>query len=169
MPDQPLLQRGMNYLKNNNMEKAIEVFEKGTTLSPQDFRMFTYLGIAYAKSGKHNLAIGALQSAIQLRPDIASIRYNLGLVYQDDGLIELAIYQFEKALEIDPTYKLAEDALNILKKKMENEDIYSGISCARHPDEPAVGICSRCRLPMCSECKTVVDGQPICTTCNPQE
>lgn len=159
------LQQGLDFLKAKKLDEAIEALEEATKMSPSDYRAFNYLGIAYAQKGKHNLAIGALQSASHLRPEIASIRYNLGLAYQADGLVDMAKHEFEQAIQLDPSYQKAADALNILEGKLNSDDAFSANSCARHPDEPAVGICSYCRLPMCKACKTMQDGQVYCTNC----
>lgn len=168
MSVQASLQKGLDYLKSNQIDEAIEVFENATKLNPDDYRLFNYLGIAYAKKGKNNLAIGAFQTASHLRPDIANIRYNLGLAYQAEGILDMAMEQFEEALKIDPNYALAEEALRGLKQKMKDQGLYSGQYCARHPEEPAVGICSLCRLPVCAKCKVVINGEVFCKNCKPQ-
>ena len=168
MPEQTSLQQGLDFLKANKIQEAITVLEEATKMAPQDYRSFSYLGIAYAKSGKPNLAIGALQSALHLRPDVASIRYNLGLAYQADGLADMAIHEFQQALQFYPSYHNAEEALKALQENMCGEDAYSGSSCARHPDEPAVGICSLCRLPVCRDCKTTANDQVYCANCAPK-
>jgi tetratricopeptide (TPR) repeat protein len=167
MSIQANLNQGLEYLKSDRIDEAIEIFENATKLAPQDYRLFNYLGAAYAKKGKHNLAIGAFQTASHLGPDIASIRYNLGLAYQADGINDMAMEQFRQALQIDPNYAPAEEALRSLEQKTNSEDIYSGLSCARHPDEPAVGICSLCRLPVCAKCRVVIDGEVFCKNCKP--
>lgn len=165
MPEQTLLQLGLEYLKANKIQDAITALEEATKQAPHDFRTFSYLGIAYAKSGKPNLAIGALQSALHLKPDAANIRYNLGLAYQEDGLTDMAIHEFKEALVLDPSYHNAEEALKALQAKMCGEDAYAETSCARHPDEPAVGICAMCRLPVCKDCKTPVNDTVYCSNC----
>lgn len=165
MPEQTSLQQGLEYLKANKIQEAISVLEEATKQDPHDYRTFSYLGIAYAKSGKPNLAIGALQSALHLKPDAANIRYNLGLAYQADGLTDMAIHEFQQAIAIDPSYHNADEALKALQAKLCDEDVYAQTSCARHPDEPAVGICAMCRLPVCKDCKTAVAEGVYCANC----
>ncbi|MHB0999502.1 MAG: tetratricopeptide repeat protein [Armatimonadota bacterium] len=168
MAMQSLLQQGLDHLKAHQIDEAIDVLETVTKDFPHDYRAFNYLGIAYAQKGKHNLAIGALQAALQIRSDIPSIRYNLGLAYQADGLTEMAIHEFDQVVQMDPSYHKAADALKTLQGKMNDEDTFSMNACARHPEEPAVGVCTVCRLPVCRECKTVVNDQVVCTKCNPK-
>ena len=38
-------------------------------------------------------------------------------------------------------------------------------ACANHPEREAIGICVRCRIRVCSECSTKVDGINYCVSC----
>jgi hypothetical protein len=38
-------------------------------------------------------------------------------------------------------------------------------ACRYHPDRPAVGVCMRCRAPVCAACTTRLDGVNHCHAC----
>lgn len=166
MTDQILLQQGIEFLKVGKIDEAIENLEKVTSLAPNDYRGFNFLGIAYAQKKLYNRAIGALSTAVHLRPDVPSIHYNLGLAYQAEGLADKAREQYQRALNIDPIYEKADAALKALGVQT---DSISEQACGRHSNEPAVGVCALCRLPVCEECRVVVDGETYCSSCMPQE
>lgn len=163
MSDQNQLKQGLELLKAGKIDEAIGQLELACEMDPSDYRAFNYLGIAYAQKKLFNRAIGAFNKAIQLRPDIPSVHYNLGLAYDADGLPEKAREEFEKALELDPNYEKAREALKHVMK--EEEELNQGQACARHTDEPAIGHCSFCHLPVCKECKTIIDGKIFCKFC----
>lgn len=164
---QSSLELGLESLKANDIDKAIEYLEEATNIAPQDFTGFSYLGIAYARKGLYNRAVGAFLVALRLRPNVPSVHFNIGLAYQADGFLPEAKVEFEKALEIDPSYQRASEALKALETQMA-EDTLSAQSCMKHTDEPAAALCSWCHLPICEECKTFVDGKVYCPHCAEQ-
>lgn len=161
------LELGIECLKAHKVDDAIKHFEEATTSFPNDYLGFNYLGIAYAQKGHYNRAIGAFLAAIQLRPNNANLHFNLGLAYKADGLGDQARDQFQQALLVDQNYEKAREALKVMDS--ETDDSLSQGACARHTDEPAVAVCSYCRLPICKECKTVVHGTVLCTRCAEQQ
>jgi len=157
------LQMGLDCLKAGKVDEAIVHLERACEQAPNDYRAFNYLGVAYAQKKLYDRAIGAFNTAVRLRPDAPAVRYNLGLAYEADGLVDRAREEFERALELNPGYENARQALQRLEEEERRQ--YEGQSCARHTDEPAVGHCSFCHLPVCSECRTVVGGRVYCKSC----
>lgn len=157
---------GVELLKARKTDEAIQHFEEATNFHPGDYRGFNYLGIAYAQKGMYDRAVAAFLGALRLRSDIPSIHFNLGLAYKADCIMDKAREQFQRALELDPNYDKASEALKVLSE--EEARNMSEQSCARHAGEPAVGVCSFCRLPVCQECKTTVDGSVYCKSCAPK-
>jgi hypothetical protein len=37
--------------------------------------------------------------------------------------------------------------------------------CRYHPDRPGIGVCMRCRVVLCADCSTRVDGVNHCHSC----
>lgn len=161
-------QLGLESLKARNVDEAVRHLEEAANEVPEDYRAFNYLGVAYAQKGLHDRAVGAFLTAAHLQPKVASIRYNLGLAYQADGFRDKAREEFQTALQIDPMYAKAEDALRVLQIQDNTEQELHDQSCGRHVDEPAVAVCSFCRLPICAECKKIVHDTVYCPKCAQQ-
>ena len=164
---QSSLELGLECLKANDIDKAIEYLEEATSRSPRDYAGLSYLGIAYAKKGLHNRAVGAFLAALHLKPNVPSIHFNMGLAYQADGFMDEARTEFEKALEIDQSYQRASEAIKALDSQQARDSV-SAQSCMKHTDEPAAALCAWCHLPICEECKTFVDGKIYCSRCAEQ-
>ncbi|GEM_PF-2495578 len=165
MVGQTSLDYGLEALKAGQFSDAVAYLERACSEFPNDYRGFNYLGVAYAQQKLYDRAVGAFQTALSIRPNVPNIHYNLGLAYQADGLADLAREQFRTALDLDPNYAKAQEALDRLSEEDELLKSLAAQSCARHPHEPAAGVCSFCHLPVCKECRVVVADQVFCTTC----
>ena len=162
-------QLGLECLKARKLDDAVQHLEEATAEQPENYQAFNFLGVAYAQKGLHNRAVGAFLTAIQIQPSVASIHYNLGVAYQSDGSKDMALDEYHKALFLDPKYFKAEDAIRALafQDTSNNEELQLQ-ACGRHVDEPAVALCSFCKLPVCEECKNVVSGAVYCPKCAKQ-
>ncbi len=165
MVGQTSLDLGLEALKGGQTDNAVGFLERACLEFPNDYRGFNYLGVAYAQQRQYDRAVGAFQTAMSIRPSVPNIHYNLGLAYQADGLADLARDQFRAALEIDPEYEKAQEALQRLTAEDNSVESLAALSCARHPDQQALGICSYCHLPVCKDCKVVVADQVFCSNC----
>ena len=161
------LELGLECLKANDVDRAIEYLEQVTADLPLEFAGFNYLGIAYAKKGLYNRAVGAFLAALRLKTSVPSVHYNMGLAYQADGFPAEARQEFEKALEIDPSYERAVEALKVLEVQVAQDDL-SDQACMKHTNEPAVALCEWCHLPVCEECKTMIQDHIFCPRCAEQ-
>ncbi len=159
------LDLGLAALKAGQIGDAVRHLERACSECPHDYRGFNYLGVAYAQQKLYDRAVGAFQMALNMQPDVPNIHYNLGLAYQADGLSDLARDQFRAALSIDAEYTKAREALDRLNAEDQAASWLAGQSCARHPDEPAVGVCSFCHLPVCKSCRVEMSGQVFCAVC----
>jgi len=165
MADQASLELGLGALKAGKIDEAVQILERVCANSPEDYRGFNFLGAAYAEQKLFDRAVGAFQTALQLRPNAPSIHFNLGLAYQADGFPDRAREHFERALTLDPNYEKAKEAIKLLDSEAQSEPASAAQACARHIDEPAVGVCSFCRLPVCEKCKVIVDEAVLCSVC----
>ncbi|MFX1429921.1 MAG: tetratricopeptide repeat protein [Promethearchaeota archaeon] len=100
-------------------EKAKQLFERITQLSPNNYRAFYNLGIACFNLGQLEKAIIYLEKALHIKPDYKYCLYNLGLVYEDMEKYEDALKFYEKALEIDPGFTYALVARSEMRKKLD--------------------------------------------------
>jgi tetratricopeptide (TPR) repeat protein len=115
------LERGLAAFKSGDYDTAILALEEATRLDSSNYLAFSYLGAAYAGKKKFNAAIGAFKMAEQLSPGTVSIHFNLGQAYEAAGVPEEAEYQYEYALRINPAYSRAQDALDALRRRREQE------------------------------------------------
>jgi len=96
------LNRGVEYAKQGQLDKAIAEFEEALELDPNYVKAHVNLGIAYAKQDMFDKAIAAYEQAIRLDPNIADVYYNLGIAYAKQGMFDKAIPQYEEALKLNP-------------------------------------------------------------------
>ena len=102
---------GLEYLKQNKKEKAIDYFKKTIEVTPEYITAITayiYLGIIYRERGQYTLARKTLEKALDL--DINGILpeernnlyYNLGLLYYFSNQFEKAINFFKLSISAYP-------------------------------------------------------------------
>ena len=87
-------------------------------VNPEHVKSWINLGIILGKLNKNELAISAISKGIELRPEYANAHYNLGIIYAEEGQFENAKEEFENVLQIDPDDQEAQNAINILDKKI---------------------------------------------------
>lgn len=88
-------------------EKARQIFERITILSPKNYRAYYNLGIAYYNLGQTDNAKNSFETALRIKPDYKYCLYNLGLIYEDLEQYQEALRYYEQALEIDSNFTYA--------------------------------------------------------------
>jgi len=101
-------------------EKAKQLFERITIISPKNYRAHYNLGIAYFNLGQMENAKKSFEIALKIRPDYKYCLYNLGLLYEDMEQYEEALNLYEKALEIDSNFTYALTARSQIRKKLDD-------------------------------------------------
>jgi tetratricopeptide (TPR) repeat protein len=91
-------------LFNENIEKAIEMYQKAISLDPSYCLSFNNLGCALILKGETYKAVGMLQDTIKIKPDFAEALNNLGVAFYYAKNSEEAKDSLAKARELDPTY-----------------------------------------------------------------
>jgi len=99
------------YMKQGNLDKAIENFNKALEKDP--FLLDSHLKLAecyklkleYDKAKKH------YKASIEINPGLTAARYNLGVIYYKNGQIAEARQEWAEVLKRDPGNKEAENAL----------------------------------------------------------
>jgi predicted negative regulator of RcsB-dependent stress response len=86
------------------LHEAIETFEKGLRLSPENADAHAGLGYTLLKDGKIEGAIGLYEQALRIKPDYTGVHNDLGAVLAAQGKFVNAIEHFEKALQLKPDY-----------------------------------------------------------------
>jgi len=101
-------------------EKAKQLFERITIISPKNYRAHYNLGIAYFNLGQIENAKKSFEIALKIKPDYKYCLYNLGLLYEDMEQYEDALNLYEKALEIDSNFAYALTARSQIRKKLDD-------------------------------------------------
>ncbi|HLV00626.1 MAG TPA: tetratricopeptide repeat protein [Acidobacteriota bacterium] len=101
-------------------DEAIEACQKAILVDPELGNPYNDIGSCKIAQARYDEAIPWLLRAIGARRyDTQHFPYfNLGRVYYHKQMYSKAIEYFEKSLEIDPGYRLAEEAIEELRRKV---------------------------------------------------
>jgi tetratricopeptide (TPR) repeat protein len=105
--------RGYERGYNNNLQGAIDDFDKAIMRNPFLPEIYYYRGLAYKDLNKYESAINDFNKAISIKPDYAEAYYNRGLSKYNLKDFSGTIVDCEKALELNPNN---EKAMNIKAK-----------------------------------------------------
>ncbi|UCC18807.1 MAG: tetratricopeptide repeat protein [Promethearchaeota archaeon] len=100
-------------------EKAKQIFERITKLSPKNYRAFYNLGLAYFNLNKIKEARKSFEIALKIKPDYKYCLYNLGLIYENKEEYTEALKYYDHALEIDPNFTYAITARSHVRRKLD--------------------------------------------------
>ena len=109
---------GVSYLKEKNINRAIEEFNLGIKLNPRNPESYNNLGVAYKAIGKTEEAMSLYKRAIALKSDYAEAYNNLANIYQSMGKQEEAIVLYKKALSLKSDYVEAINNLGVAYKNL---------------------------------------------------
>ncbi|MGI8668982.1 MAG: tetratricopeptide repeat protein, partial [Aridibacter sp.] len=106
-PHNPQAHYAIAVLRENSfipedVPKSLGEYEKATSLSPNDYRLWLALGKARESSGDVKGAELALQRAIELAPNYAQVQWSYGNILLRQGKTKEAFVQIGKAVEEDP-------------------------------------------------------------------
>jgi len=127
-----LLDVGLDYMRINRHEQAIDTFERAARYADADHvaqEAWVNKGVAHAELEEYDAAIGAYREALDIDADsehAATAETNLAYALWEFGRTEEALEHAERAVELDPRFGqawynrgfflnergLAEDALN---------------------------------------------------------
>lgn len=117
VPDRPDYHRNLGSARSNlpetpdmpagvvdNLEKAIEDFNRALQLSPRDAETISRRGVTYLALGQVERGLEELTRAIELEPDSARLRATRGNANLNRGSFSRAIEDFDEALRLDPGF-----------------------------------------------------------------
>lgn len=96
-----LLQQASMKLQQGDVDGAIALYTQVTSIDPENYTAYHYLGIVYFAQKKYPQAIAALQNAQRIDPLKGEDAYWLGMAYLATDSIEMAISKFNRALQFD--------------------------------------------------------------------
>jgi Tfp pilus assembly protein PilF len=101
------------YSEKGDLDQAIEEYQIGLKLKPDNPDAHNKLGIVYLNKGWIDMAIEHELAALRLNPDFAVAHNNLGLAYFEKGWNEKAIEHYKMALEPNPKFVEAHNNLGL--------------------------------------------------------
>lgn len=102
----------------NEVEKALEMINKGIEINPDDPSMLSERGVVYYHLNKKSLALMDMDKAIMNDPR-NPYRYSSRAFIKDSmGDTKGAILDYEKAIELDPDDSIALNNLSLLQEKL---------------------------------------------------
>jgi tetratricopeptide (TPR) repeat protein len=102
---------GLVFIQKGQIDKALEQYQKGLEINPNDELIHSNLGLALLQKGQLGEAIVQYQKALEINPNYAEAHQNLGAALGHKGQLDEAIVQYQKALEINPNYAEAHQNL----------------------------------------------------------
>lgn len=107
----------------DDLERAIELFNKALEIDPDDARTHAELANAYALSvrgfyrdlSRFDLAIEHATTALGLEPTTVAANKALGLAFAGKGWLSSAVREYERALELRPDYQAVINNLAIIE------------------------------------------------------
>lgn len=108
------------YIKLNELDDAVDEYEKIKKSKDADEETFNTLGLFYVIKNKGDKARENFEKAIQINSGFAEAYYNLGLIYVNSGQLDKAMDYFKKAEMLDsdnPDYLYQIASIHMLMKK----------------------------------------------------
>jgi len=105
---QRLSARGAEFLRKENLERAIPLLVRAHALAPDDVAVAANLGGALVMDSRYEQAVPILERACEVAPTYVTAWINLGTAYlgelesSTDEQQHKAIAAFERAIELDP-------------------------------------------------------------------
>ena len=126
-PDSSLLFNisGACYKANNNLEKAVESFEKAIVIKPDFSEALYNLAVIQKELGHINSSINNYEKAIAIKPAYPDAHNNLGNIFLKTRQLDTAIDHFEWAVAFKPDFFEAYNNLGLvhLEKNQINKAI----------------------------------------------
>jgi tetratricopeptide (TPR) repeat protein len=99
---QVLFDEGLQLMKQEKYEEAVEQFRKALEKDPQQHNIIGNMADAYAKMNKYDEALEFYKKAIAAKPDDAPLYTNMGIILGKMGKNAELQAAFKKAAELNP-------------------------------------------------------------------
>jgi len=109
-------ERGLEYQKQGQEERAIEDFDKAIRIDPEFAKAYRNRGYAYLNTKQYDLAIADNTRATKFDPNDPVARLNLGVAYKLQGNKAEAIANFEKVINLSDNPQVVEMAKQEIKE-----------------------------------------------------
>ena len=99
---------GVIYLLQNNLEKALEIFNQIIEMNPDYYETYYNLGLLYEKRNDLVNAKNQFKKSIELKQDFVPAHYHLGILNLITKKKKEAIQNFRKVVELDSESNIAQ-------------------------------------------------------------
>src|SRR3990172_2144040 len=96
--EKSLLDEGIGLFKQGKFKEAVPLLKDASTLTPDHYLPFYYLGFSYFRLGEKDLAKESLEQSVKLKPDFVPAHMGLGVLYEGEGRLDLAKAEFEAVI-----------------------------------------------------------------------
>ena len=104
-----LMKDGLNALKKNKNQKALEIFEKVLSKDPENTMAQNNKGVALRKLNRLDEAIQCYNKALKTNPKLTIALLNKARALKVQQKFDLALFIYEDILEIEPEHPFALD------------------------------------------------------------
>ena len=109
---------GASYIKQGELDLAIQVLTRAVGVDPEDSNVYYYLGIACRMNNQIDQAVDYMRQAVALKPDSVQVQFYFGLCLMDLKLFDEGCAAFREVVRIKPDF--AEGHLMLGKLYREN-------------------------------------------------
>jgi tetratricopeptide (TPR) repeat protein len=120
------IQTGFYYFGENKLQHALDIFSKGVSLFPEDFRLNFLTGNTIYRQGNEKESLPYLEKALELNPSDINTLSTLGIIYDDLNMDPECEKLYEQAFKYYPdnilllnnyAYHLAERGIKLKEAK----------------------------------------------------
>ena len=104
--------------KKNNIEIAINLYNKVLKIEPNYIQAYYNLGIAFNNLKQKTKALECYKKVIEINPDLVSAYNNLGVILQETGQHKIALDYYEKAIKINPNHTNIYNNLGVVYQEL---------------------------------------------------
>ncbi len=122
---------GANYLKLNQVDKALGVLEEALAIDGTDADALYQLGVAYSQKGEYERSIEAYQEAVRFVPDFTEAYQGMAKAYDALGLSAKALYAQGMTSFSEQEYRQAQEYLERAAQDLPDfVPVYLGLALA---------------------------------------
>lgn len=120
-------QLGISLRKQGRWQDAITEYKRALKIAPKSEGLFYNIALAYGDGKEFETAVQSMLKALSLNSSLPKsapiVAYNMGVIFSHGGYTQdKAVQCLETALALDPDFELAQNALEKLKKSMEESE-----------------------------------------------
>jgi tetratricopeptide (TPR) repeat protein len=109
------IDQGIQHSQAGRYDQALQAFDQGLKLKPNDPALITYKATVYYAKGNNTQAMQLCEQAIKLNPSFARAYYQRGMIYQSQEKYHEALPDLQKARSLG--YGIDPDYIDLVKRK----------------------------------------------------